>query len=127
MADLKLMLLRSLITGLQSQAVMQAEIIPLRHQLIVLQRTQKRKRLILGWADRCIWVWLSRLWSRWRSALIIVKPQTVIGWHRQGFQWYWTWKIRNGSSRELTASGSSSSSATNMLQLRYCKLSARFG
>src|SRR5262244_275027 len=98
MADLILMLLRSLITGLQSQAVMQAEIIALRHQLIVLQRTQKRKRLILGWTDRCLWVWLSRLWSRWRSALIIVKPETVIGWHRQGFQWYWTWKIRHGRS-----------------------------
>src|SRR5207253_9973097 len=40
-------------------------------------------------------VWLSRLWSGWRSALIVVKPETVIGWHRQGFQWYWTWKIRH--------------------------------
>src|SRR5499427_9215665 len=87
MANLILMLLRSVLTGLQSQAVMQAEIIALRHQLIVLQRTQKTRRLILGWADRCLWVWLSRLWSRWRSALIIVKPETVIGWHRQGFQW----------------------------------------
>jgi hypothetical protein len=61
-------------------------------------RTQKTKRLILSPADRCLWVWLSRLWSRWRSALIIVKPETVIGWHRQGFQWYWTWKIRHGRS-----------------------------
>jgi len=77
---------------------MQAEIIALRHQLIVLQRTQKPKRLILGRSDRCLWVWLSHLWSRWRSALIIVKPETVIGWHRQGFQWYWTWKIRHGRS-----------------------------
>ncbi len=29
-------------------------------------------------------------------ALIIVQPETVIGWHRQGFRWYWTWKIRHG-------------------------------
>jgi putative transposase len=92
------MLLRSLLTGLQSQAVMQAEIIALRHQVIVLQRTQKKNRLVLGWADRCLWVWLSRLWSRWRSALIIVKPETIVGWHRQGFQWYWTRKIRHGRS-----------------------------
>ena len=98
MANVILMLLRSLLTDFRSQAVMQAEIIALRHQLIVLQRTQKTKRLILGRADRCLWVWLSRLWSRWRSALIIVKPETVIGWHRQGFQWYWTWKIRHGRS-----------------------------
>ena len=32
----------------------------------------------------------------WRSALIIVKPETVIGWHRKGFRWYWTWKVRHG-------------------------------
>src|SRR5437867_12312128 len=81
---------------LQGQAVMQAEIIALRHQLIVLRRTEKTNRHVLGRADRCLWVWLSRLWSRWRSALIIVKPETVIGCHRQGFQWYWSWKIRHG-------------------------------
>jgi hypothetical protein len=92
------MLLRSLLTGFRNQAAMQAEIIALRHQLIVLQRSSKTKRLILGPADRCVWVWLSRLWSRWRSALIIVKPETVIGWHRQGFQWYWTWKSRHDRS-----------------------------
>ena len=90
------MMLRSLLTGLRNQAAVQAEIIALRHQLIVLQRSQKPKRLVLSRTDRCLWVWLSRLWSRWRSALIIVKPETVVGWHRQGFQWYWTWKIRHG-------------------------------
>src|SRR5215475_14440504 len=98
MANLIIMVFRSLLTCVQSQAVMQAEIIALRHQLIVLQRTQKTNRLVLRRSDRCLWVWLSRLWSRWRSALIIVKPETVIGWHRQGFQWYWTWKIRHGRS-----------------------------
>jgi putative transposase len=73
---------------------MQAEIIALRHQLTVLKRKQP-KRLVLNRADRCLWVWLSRLWSGWRHSLIIVKPETVIGWHRQGFRWYWTWKIRH--------------------------------
>jgi len=77
---------------------MQAEIIALRHQLILLQRTQKPKRLNLKRSDRCLWVWLSRVWSGWRSALIIVKPETVISWHRQGFRWYWTWRIRHGRS-----------------------------
>jgi putative transposase len=82
--------------GLRTQAALQAEILALRHQLIVLQRTQKKKRLILHAADRLLWVWLSRLWLDWRSALVIVKPATVIAWHRQGFRWYWTWKIRHG-------------------------------
>src|SRR5499426_2701630 len=98
MLDLILMMLSCVFRSFRTQATVQAEIIALRHQLIVLQRTQKTNRLVLRRADRCLWVWLSRLWSRWRSALIIVKPETVIGWHRQGFQWYWTWKIRHGRS-----------------------------
>jgi len=56
---------------------MQAEIMALRHQLMALQRTRKSKRLALKLGDRCLWVWLLRLWSSWRSALIIVKPETV--------------------------------------------------
>jgi putative transposase len=91
------MLLNSLLMGLRSQTVMQAEIIALRHQLTVLQRNQP-KLLLLNRGDRCLWVWLSRLWSGWRYSLIIVKPETAIGWHRQGFRWYWTWKIRRGRS-----------------------------
>jgi hypothetical protein len=73
------MLLNSLLMGLRSQAVMQAEIIALRHQLNVLQRNQP-KRLVLSRGDRCLWVWFSRLWSGWRYSLIIVKPETIIGW-----------------------------------------------
>jgi putative transposase len=77
------MMLHSLLNGVRSQAVMQAEIIALRHQLVVLQRRQHTKWLILRPADRRLWVWLSRLWSGWRSALIIVKPETVNEcWHR---------------------------------------------
>src|SRR5215831_6867548 len=83
------MSLRSLLTGFRNRAAMQAEINALR-QLIVLQRTQKTKRLILGPSDRCLW--------RWRSVLIIVKLKPIIGWHREGFRWYWTWKIRHGRS-----------------------------
>src|SRR5215467_10965001 len=90
------MLFNSLLVDLRTRSAMQAEIIALRHQVSVLQRTRKPKRLVLKPCDRFLWVWLSRLWSGWRSALLIVKPETVIGWHRQGFRWYWTWKIRHG-------------------------------
>src|SRR5262245_29558632 len=79
------MFLNSLFVGFRTRAGMQAEIIALRHQLIVLQRTQKPKRVVLKPGDRCIWVWRSRVWSSWRSALIIVKPQTVIGWRQTDF------------------------------------------
>jgi len=91
-------MLNSLLIGLRGQAARQAEIIALRHQLTVFQRTQKPKRIMLNGIDRCLWVLLSRLWSGWRSALIMVKPETVIGWHHQGFRWYWTWKVRHGRS-----------------------------
>src|SRR5215510_3415791 len=92
------MTLSSLLTGLRGQAALQAENIALRQQLTVLQRNQTPKRMALKPGDRCLWVWLSRLWSNWRSTLIIVKPETVIAWHRQGFRWYWTWKVRHGKS-----------------------------
>jgi putative transposase len=91
-------MLNSLLVRLRGQAAMQAEIIALRHQLTVLQRSQKSRRPVLTRIDRCLWVWLSRVWSAWRSSLIIVKPETVINWHRQGFRWYWTWKVRHGRS-----------------------------
>jgi putative transposase len=96
MLDLIFMMLGSFLRSFRTHAAIQAELIALRHQLVVLQRTQKKNRLILHRGDRCLWVWLSQLWSGWRSALIIVKPETVIAWHRQGFQRYWTWKIRHG-------------------------------
>ena len=44
--------------------------------------------------DRLFWVWLSKIWTGWREALIIVKPETVIAWHRQAFRFYWRWLSR---------------------------------
>jgi len=57
------------------------------------------KRPKLTNTDRAFWVVMSRLWPDWRSALILVKPETVIGWHRKGFKLYWTWKSRNRGGR----------------------------
>jgi hypothetical protein len=67
----------------RTRASLQVEVLALRHQLAVLKRSQRR-RLRLNSVDRLLWVWLSRLWSQWRSALLIVKPETVIAWHRKG-------------------------------------------
>jgi putative transposase len=68
------------------------EVFALRQQLGVLKRSVKRPRLTN--ADRGLWVLLSRRWSSWSDALIIVKPATVIRWHRAGFRRYWTWRSR---------------------------------
>jgi putative transposase len=72
--------------------VLYAEVLALRHQLLVLQRQRGRRRVQLRAADRLLWVALTRVWSHWRDALILVKPETVIGWHRRGFRGYWRWK-----------------------------------
>jgi hypothetical protein len=76
----------------QTRAALQAEILALRHQLLVLQRSSRVHRLRLSRADRFLWVWLARFWSGWRSALVILKPEMVIAWHRKGFRLYWKWK-----------------------------------
>src|SRR5260370_15353143 len=86
--------LSSLRVYFQNCADLQLEVLALRHQIAVLQRNTPKPRLKL--ADRRLWVFLSRFWSRWRSALVLVKPNTVIDWCRRGFRWYWTWKVRHG-------------------------------
>jgi putative transposase len=69
----------------RSRAALELENLALRHQIGVLRRAAA-KRLKLTSADRLLWICLSRLWRGWRSALTIVKPETVIAWHRAGFR-----------------------------------------
>jgi hypothetical protein len=78
----------------KSRATLHLENLALRHQLSVLRRSVKRPKLTS--ADRLLWAWLCEVWIDWRSSLVIVKPETVIGWHRKGFQLFWTWKVRHG-------------------------------
>ena len=99
MFTLLVSLLFSLPACIRTRAALQAEILALRHQLLVLQRSNNGHRVRLRATDRLLWVWLSRWWTEWRSALIIVKPQTVIAWHRKGFRLYWTWKSRHREGR----------------------------
>ncbi len=71
------------------------ENLALRHQLgVVLRRSVKKPKLAAP--DRLLWAWLCGVWRDWPSALTIVKPATVIAWHRQGFRSFWRWKIRHG-------------------------------
>jgi hypothetical protein len=63
------------------------EILALRQQLGVLKRKRPRPRLRIH--DRIFWVLLRRLWPAWRDTLVIVKPETVVAWHRAGFRLFW--------------------------------------
>ena len=78
------------------------ENLALRQQLAIFKRRHPRPRLRP--TDRLFWVWLSKIWAGWREALIIVKPETVIAWHRQVFRFYWRWLSRRKSIGRPTVS-----------------------
>src|SRR6202048_3704856 len=82
------------IVSLKTRAALQLENLALRHQLGVLHRLVKTPKLTP--LNRLLWDWLCGVWADWRSALIVVKPETVIAWHRKGFCLFWTWKVRRG-------------------------------
>jgi len=73
------------------------ENLALRQQLAMYRRT--RPRPAVRWADRLFWVGLRRAWTDWRPALVIVRPATVVAWHRRGFSWYWTWRSHSTGGR----------------------------
>jgi len=65
----------------RGRAVLQLELLALRHQLAVSARTPPGRNLRM--ADRLLWVICSRILPNWRDVLVIVKPETVVGWHRK--------------------------------------------
>jgi transposase InsO family protein len=95
MCSVLISLLSSVLLSLRTRRELQIEILALRHQINVLRRSVPG-RSRLRTSDRVLWVWLSRIWPDWRSALLIVKPETVIAWHRKGLRLFWTWKIQRG-------------------------------
>src|SRR5260221_5733859 len=70
------------------RASMELELIGLRNQVSVLRR-QHPGRIRLFSTDRLLWVWLYRVWPQVLDALVLVKPATVVQWHRKGFRIYW--------------------------------------
>jgi len=82
-------LLATLSSIFRSRAALELENLALRHQIGVLQRSA-RKRQKWTSADRLLWIFLSCFWRGWRSALAIIKPETVLAWHRAGFRLFWT-------------------------------------
>ena len=64
----------------------------LRQQLAIFRRKQPRARL--SRVDRFFWTTLRRVYSGWTDALIIVKPETVMAWHRAGYRLFWRWRSR---------------------------------
>jgi len=75
------------------RASLELELIALRHQVAVLRR-QRPGQLRLFSIDRLLWVWLYRIWPQVLNAMVLVKPATVVQWHRKGFRLYWRWRAR---------------------------------
>src|SRR5437870_2190167 len=93
MIAIGLLFVRMLCDCFKSRRQLKAENLVLRHQLNVLRQRAPR-RLHLRWADRALFIWLYRRCPRILDAITIVRPETVVRWHRMGFAPYWRWKSR---------------------------------
>ena len=93
MTEFILSVLAAVRVFLRSRSDTALEVLALRRQVAVLKR--KRPRPTLNSLHRLFWTSLRQLWSRWTEVPVIVKPETVIGWHRAGFRLYWRWRSRH--------------------------------
>jgi len=91
MFALLIRILLALRSVFEARASREAEIPVLRQQLLVLSR-KARRRVRLRNLDRLVLVWMYRLFPSLLDAIIIVKPETLLRWHRRGFRAYWRWK-----------------------------------
>jgi hypothetical protein len=95
MIAIGLLLVRMLCDFFKPRPRLEAEILILRHQLNVLQQRTPRRRLHLRWVDRALFIWLYRRYPRILDAMSIVRPETVVRWHRKGLAHYWRWRSRS--------------------------------
>ena len=98
MAGLVNLLLGYVWSCFQSHERLKAEIVVLRHQLNILRRKTPNRPKLSG-SDRALFVWLYQLFPSIAGAITIVRPETVIRWHRTGFRAWWRWKSRNQGGR----------------------------
>ena len=101
MGDLCKLIWSAFVGLFRSRVSLEAEILVLRHQLNVLRR-KSPERMTFSRIDRMVFAGLYALAPNVRNALRIVKPDTVIRWHRAGFQAYWRWKSRSRGGRPRT-------------------------
>src|SRR3977135_4266089 len=78
----------------RSRASLELALVALRHQVTVLRRRRPGQPRLFS-TDRLLWVWLYRIWPKVLNAMVLVRPATVLGWHRQGFRPYWRCRSRH--------------------------------
>jgi hypothetical protein len=93
MSDIFKLIWRPVVELFRSRASLEAKILTLRHQINVLRRNSAKRSAFTN-IDRLVFASLYRFVPRVVNALMIVEPETVIGWHRAGFRLFWRWKSR---------------------------------
>ncbi len=88
-------LIRNILAKFNLIANLTVNTLALHQQLIVLNRSIKRPQIKTK--DRLFWIILYLFWNNWQESLIILKPETVVGWHKKGFRLFWKWKSRSKS------------------------------
>src|ERR1700704_111099 len=78
----------------RSRASLELELVALRHQVTVLRRQRPGQPRLFA-TDRLLWVWLYRIWPQVLNAMVLVKPATVVQWHRKGFRLHWQGRSRS--------------------------------
>ena len=89
---------------IRSRASLELEVIALRHQIMVLRRSRRRKiykRTMFRTADKILWAWLYRIWPRSKHFMILLQPEMVVRWHYKGYCFYWRVKSKIGGRRKL--------------------------
>jgi hypothetical protein len=94
MLDLCRLLFGIVVDLFRTRMAMEAEILVLRQQIIVLRRGRPSRIPLLA-VERMVLGWVCQLYPKTREALAIVRPDTVVRWHRAGFRRYWRWKSRS--------------------------------
>jgi putative transposase len=79
---------------IRSRASLELEVVALRHQVTVLRRQRPGQPRLFS-ADRMLWVWLYPIWPQVLNTMVLVKPATVVQWHRKGFRLYWRHRSRH--------------------------------
>jgi putative transposase len=91
-----------LVFRVRRRAALELKIVALQHQLAVLRR-QHPGRPQLSSLDRLLWVLFYRIWPQVIDAMVLVKPATVVAWHRKGFQFYWRRRSRRPGRPRINA------------------------
>jgi hypothetical protein len=78
---------------LRTRTALLLELIALRHQIAVLERSGTRRPCFRR-IDRLLWIFLSRWWPQWRESLVVVQPETVLRWRRDGWSMIWRYRAR---------------------------------